>query len=245
MTEVREVQRDWETLSHIDPFWAVAGPPTDGRGSWERNAFFASGEKEVAHVIAIADRLNRPDGHSLALDFGCGIGRQTRPLASRFDLAVGYDVSVGMIAQARELNSDMPGCRFILGGGSDLACFETDSFDLVFTSATLQTLPDKATILGYVREFLRVVRPNGLVAFHLPSRVAPLHRLHLRRQVFLLLRRLGVDEPTIVRVFRCYPQFVHFISERETIRFLRREPGRLLYIARHGPHEGRTYFLTK
>lgn len=231
----------WEELGQFpDPFWAAAGPPTD-RNSWDRQAFFASGEDEVAQLIEIADRLKRPAGHFLALDFGCGLGRLTRPLASRFDVTIGYDVAAGMLAQARDLNADVPGCRFVLGRGSDLGCFETASFDLVITSATLQTLPDKATILGYIRECLRIVRPDGLVAFHLPTRAALSHR----RVAFLFLRRMGVDEPTIVRAFRCYPQSIHSIPERETIGFIQREQGHLLHVARHGRHDGRTYFVTK
>ena len=44
--------------------------------------------------------LNR----GIAIDFGYGVGRLTQPLASRFDLAIGIDISPTMIEAAVKLN---------------------------------------------------------------------------------------------------------------------------------------------
>ena len=43
-----------------------------------------------------------------ALDFGCGVGRLTRALGTRFESALGVDISAGMIEQARRLNEAFP-----------------------------------------------------------------------------------------------------------------------------------------
>jgi hypothetical protein len=51
---------------------------------------FASGEREVAALLAgLQSEALLPAGQRAALDFGCGVGRLTRALASRFDSVAG------------------------------------------------------------------------------------------------------------------------------------------------------------
>ena len=70
-------RRDWDELAELDPYWAVC--TTQGRrfGRWDTDEFFATGEREVAQVLAEAEGLGIPAAHGSALDFGCGLGRLT------------------------------------------------------------------------------------------------------------------------------------------------------------------------
>ena len=173
---------DWERLAEADAMWAVLTSPEEKGGAWNTDRFFATGEAEIAEVLAVADRL-RPLERGRALDFGCGVGRLTRALGTRYREAVGVDISEAMVAQARQLNEAFPQCEFVVNDAPDLDRFESDSFDFVYSNIVLQHLPSVAEIERYVGEFLRIARPDGLVVFGIPAHVAFPYSLQPRRRV--------------------------------------------------------------
>ena len=187
-------KRDWEALAEIDPLWAILGDPARRHRRWELDEFFGTAEETVAPVLAAAQELGVPARSERALDFGCGVGRIARALSSRFGSVCGIDISERMVELARELNADHANCSFFVNDSADLRQFDAGSFDLVFENLALQHLPSKALVWRYVSEFLRVVRPDGLVVFQLPSSVRWPYRLQLRRRIYAVLRRIGLGE---------------------------------------------------
>src|SRR4051794_12503802 len=106
-------QREWDDLARRDPMWAVCSV-AGTRGRWSSEEFFATGETEVAGVLAGLEQAGlAPAARHRALDFGCGLGRLTRALSDRFYEVVGVDVSEQMVAQATQANADRTNCRFI------------------------------------------------------------------------------------------------------------------------------------
>jgi SAM-dependent methyltransferase len=192
-------KQDWEDLAELDPLWAILGAPEKRDGGWNQREFFATGEDEIGQVLLTAERLGLPVSRDQALDFGCGVGRLTRALADRFGECVGVDVSEQMVRLARELNADRNNCSFVVNAESDLRRFEDARFDLVYSSLVLQHLPSAELARAYMVEFLRVARPDGLVIFQMPTRIALLHRLQPKRRVYSLLRRIGVDRRLLFR----------------------------------------------
>ena len=74
-----------------------------------------------------------------------------------------------MLDLARRLNEERPNLVFHLNQQPDLGLFPTDHFDFVYSRIVLQHMaPEYA--MRYIEEFVRVVRPGGLVAFQIPSR---------------------------------------------------------------------------
>ncbi len=168
------------------------------RGGWDVLEFFDTGDAEMDRVMARAQAFGHPTASRLALDFGCGVGRVTRPMSRYFDVAVGVDISTRMIESARLLNEAYPTCRFETTGGHDLAQFADGEFDLVYSSIVLQHVPGRSAIEGYVREFVRILRPGGLLAFQLPSAIPLRYRLQPRRRAYSVLRTLGTP-PSFLR----------------------------------------------
>ena len=239
-------RQDWERLAEVDAMWAVLTAPGRKGGGWDVGEFLATGETEICDVLETAKRLGRPAHHTLALDFGCGVGRLTRALGGRFDRAVGVDISAGMIEQARRLNADEPACEFRVNDAADLAAFETDSFDLVYSSIVLQHPPSRADIERYVAEFLRVARPEGLVVFGIPNHIPFPWSLQPRRRVYALLRRLGVSEAWMLRKTPLTPMRMTQVPEGQVRAFLQSHGARLLHTEPidEGPVRALRYYVS-
>lgn len=221
-------QQDWERLAEADALWAVLTAPGRKGGRWDVDQFFATGEAEIAHVIAAAESLGRPARRERALDFGCGVGRLTRALGTRFAESVGIDISAGMVEQARRLNAAFPACEFRVNAASDLGQLETGSFDFVYSSIALQHVPTVGEVERYVTELLRVARRDALVVFGLPTRIPFPWSLQPRRRVYSLLRRLGVSEGWMLRRTPLTPMRMTQVPEADVRRLLEREGAAVL-----------------
>jgi ubiquinone/menaquinone biosynthesis C-methylase UbiE len=122
------------------------------------------GQAQVAGKLHKALGTVPSTGFDRALEIGAGTGYFTLNLmrAGVIRSAVASDISPGML-QALSTSADELGLRV-----ETVACeasslpFEDGSFDLVFGHAVLHHLPDLA---GAFREFRRVLRPGGVVAF--------------------------------------------------------------------------------
>lgn len=162
------LRREWDQLGRTNPKWAVCTTKRDRQ--WGDAEFFATGVAEIdALVDYLDDRapgLRRDD----ALDFGCGVGRLTRALASHFTRAVGVDVAPSMVAEARQ--SDAGGrCTFVVNDSPDLRQFADASFDLVYSTMVFQHM-DPALTSAYLGEFRRVLRDDGAAVFTMTSEPA-------------------------------------------------------------------------
>ncbi len=115
-----------------------------------------------------------PDGaFSTIADLGCGTGDLTRILCDRWPAAhvVGVDSSDEMLAAAA--------ARAITGrldfAKGDVGTWRGGPFDLVFSNATFQWVPDHDRLLPHVRSMLA---PGGVIAVQMPGNFdAPSHTI--------------------------------------------------------------------
>jgi ubiquinone/menaquinone biosynthesis C-methylase UbiE len=228
--KISNQERDWNELAELDPYWAILTSPGTRFGAWDSEEFFATGAAEIDAVMRHADKLGHPQGRERALDFGCGLGRVTRPLAGHFDECVGVDISEGMVRGAQELNADVPGATFVVNAAGDLGRFADQSFDLVYSVIVLQHVPDRGAIESYIAEFCRVLRPGGLAIFQLPSHIPRIFRLQWRRRLYLALRRVGVGAAFLYRRLRLMPIAMSSMSEREIVALVTAHGARVLEV---------------
>ena len=179
---------DWDDLAAVDPLWAVLSADGKRNGGWDLYEFFATGEADVAAILATAAELGRPARTGTALDFGCGVGRLTRALAGRFTTALGVDVSPRMVEQAHRLNTATTNTSFETADEPPAG-----PFDLVLANLVLQHLPSKALARVYVERLIRATAPDGLTVFQLPTRLPLTRRIHPRRRVYTTLRSLRIN----------------------------------------------------
>ena len=119
--------------------------------------------------------------------------RLSQALATRFDRVDGVDISRSMLDMAERLNRFEETCSYHHNPESDLRLFDDGSFTFVYSNITLQHIPPPLA-LGYISEFVRVIRNNGLAVFQLPS--------HFESPVLRLRRWLGATTPAAHKLYR-------------------------------------------
>ena len=224
-----ELQRHWDELGRLDPLWAISTRRQKDGGRWEAEEFFATGREQVEKALAHVSSLGVALPRRRALDFGCGVGRLTQALAEHFDEVYGVDIAPSMIELARQYNRHGDRCKYLLNPQRDLRPFADGVFDFVYTSLVLQHM-EPCYAKAYLKEFLRILAPGGLVLFQLPSaRVAP----GLGRRAKDLVRAL-VPRPVLYWYHGLRGTFdrpameMYGIPRRRVERFLKAQGARLV-----------------
>lgn len=140
--------------------------PTDHPGGWNTEAFYETGRSEIEWALGVAP----PAGARLALDLGCGLGRTLFALASRFDRAVGFDVSREMVARVNESPKRPANAEARLTEGRSLPDTANASADFIYSTIVFQHIPDWADIESYIHEIGRVLAPGGTGVLHFDTR---------------------------------------------------------------------------
>jgi len=241
-------QRDWDELGRFDPLWAVLTYPDKRFGGWDIESFLRTGEDEVRLLLAKLDVLGYPDQRELALDFGCGVGRVTRVLASHFSACYGVDISDEMVELARGIKSAQSNCQFLVLDAPDLSRIPVTGFDLIYCNIVLQHLPSHALIERYIAEFISALRPGGLAVFQLPAAIPLMYRLQPRRRLYGLLRSLRLDAGFLYRKLGLLPMRLISLPERRVLEIVRAAGGVTLDVdddENAGPGiASRTYYAT-
>jgi ubiquinone/menaquinone biosynthesis C-methylase UbiE len=248
----------WDQLGRRNAFGAILTGEEGQLPAWDLERFFATGQEDADRFIAALDTLLPSAPRTRALDFGCGVGRVTRALATHFQEVVGVDVAASMIDQARALN-DNPRCTFVLNRARHLGRFSDATFAVVYSRLVLQHIRP-VFVRRYIPELVRVLAPGGALMFQLPETVAvdsidafveaplvggPIKR-RLPRPVVAAYRRLKyrliVDESQ--------PRMHMFGMPRgEVTALIQRAGGRLVDVRRddsHGlPAPGFEYWITR
>jgi ubiquinone/menaquinone biosynthesis C-methylase UbiE len=211
--ELQQNQREWEDLAEIDPMWAILSNPGKRGGGWQDEEFNESGRAEIARVMQQAAALGLPDKRDAALDFGCGVGRLTRPLARHFGRCVGVDISERMITTARAHSTHIANLEFMVNVSQKLSAIADDSIDFIYSRIVLQHVSSRAAIRSYLAEFARVLAPGGLLIFQLPSHIPVRHRLQPRPRLYSLLRRLGVSGTFLYHRLRLQPIRMRWMAQ--------------------------------
>jgi trans-aconitate 2-methyltransferase len=153
--------------------------------AWDPHRYLRFADERTRPSVDLASRIaiERP---STVVDLGCGPGNSTRVLRSRWPLArvVGVDNSAEMIDAAR---AQKPDAAWIVSGIEDWS--PGSAFDVVFSNATLQWLPDHGALIG---RLFGHVADDGALAFQIPSADFAL--------VYSLIREIALHDPWAARM---------------------------------------------
>jgi len=95
-----------------------------------------------------------------ALDFGCGAGRSTRFLRELGFQTVGVDISMEMVAKAREID---PGGDYRLIAGDDMSALPRAAFSLIQSAFTFDNIPGAESKLRLFSDLRALLAPGGIL----------------------------------------------------------------------------------
>jgi 2-polyprenyl-3-methyl-5-hydroxy-6-metoxy-1,4-benzoquinol methylase len=166
---------DWKRFGETNPYFGVLSDPSYRGRALNKDTqtkFFRSGQRHVDLLFKILDDFFPDFPRGRALDFGCGVGRITQALASKFGQVVGLDIAPGMLAEARR-NAEEHGVANIEYHSSlDGDRLEPGSYDLVHSYLVLQHIPVR-TGEPIIEKLVAAVRPGGVGALHMT--IVPAH----------------------------------------------------------------------
>ncbi len=163
-------EETWEHYGKEDPYYGVITDEKFRNSNLNEellDEFLESGNQYLKKIWIDIDKLNETDFFpQRSLDFGCGVGRITIPLALKSKEIVGVDISDTMLAEARK-NSKIKGLTNLEFVKSDTELSKVNGdFDLIHTFIVIQHIPPKLGYL-YFEQLLKRLRNGGIGVIHL------------------------------------------------------------------------------
>jgi SAM-dependent methyltransferase len=151
-----------------------AEPPLRVEGA-ARERFFERGRRQTARLAAELEEFTGSELKSRrALDFGCGVGRLTLPLAERCEYVYGTDISRAKLAEA-DRNAKDAGVTNVEWLEPHLISALGGRYDMIHSILVFQHIPSREGERIF-SELLRGLAPGGIGAVQVtlrPSGPAP------------------------------------------------------------------------
>jgi ubiquinone/menaquinone biosynthesis C-methylase UbiE len=159
----------WQFYGRHDAYFGVLSHDRYRHGALTdeaRREFFATGATYVREVLESCRRYFGADlPRHKALDFGCGVGRLTLPLASSFDRVVGVDIAPGMLTEARAQAATLQLRNVTFCRSLEQLPDSPGTFSFVNSYIVLQHV-SRRDGLAYVAAMLRLLGDDGFGALH-------------------------------------------------------------------------------
>jgi SAM-dependent methyltransferase len=196
----------WKRFGEVDPYFGVV--TYSKYHSWAltddvRDEFFRLGERRVQELMKTLREINPGFSPTRTVDFGCGVGRLTLPLARESVSVLGVDVSPGMLSEAKK-NATERGVSNV-----NFAHEVSGRFDLVISFIVLQHVPPRRG-LPIVRDLVSRVERGGMVALQVPYYASVRRKLRTRvehvdpiiKRSYYLIKGRGLNYPAMT--IYCY-----------------------------------------
>lgn len=172
-----KTDKHWKEFGKSNPYFGVLSDDkfkSDVLDDQALAEFFETGRREVAQALARFQSAFGDFNRGTCLDFGCGVGRNTIPLAENFQSVIAIDVSPGMLDEAGR-NVQKNSAQNVVFRGN----LGEDMFDFVYSNIVLQHI-QPARGLAIVKNILRHVAIGGggmiQLIFRAPPKMEALNR---------------------------------------------------------------------
>ena len=166
----------WNALAEEDAMFYILTDTDKKSRKWNVDEFLETGRnqwQQFKHLLSNYGLERAYSSKGTAIDLGCGTGRLAFAMSEDYNQVIGIDVSEHMIEKA-VTNKDSLGinnCTLMVNNGLDLADIPEQSVDFCFSYIVLQHCPSAKQVLHYIKEFARVLKPDGVMLIQF--RVAP------------------------------------------------------------------------
>jgi 2-polyprenyl-3-methyl-5-hydroxy-6-metoxy-1,4-benzoquinol methylase len=199
-----KISKQWQHLGETEPHWSVLTNDSYFRKTFEMNrtTFYATGETEATVLDSALIRAGISKIElKRCVELGCGVGRVTASLATRFQEVVGVDISTAHLRVAQEYFSskdiDNIQCKHLhaIDDIASLGCF-----DILYSRIVLQHNPPPV-MQRLLNDLLAQLNPGGIALIQIPTYKAGYR--------FVLDEYLAIENKTEMEV-HFFPQFALF-----------------------------------
>ena len=141
--------------------------------NWNAEQYSKFKKERTLPAIDLANSINSENVRKV-LDVGCGIGNSTAVLKRRFPNAriIGADNSDDMLVAARKNNPELEFMK--LDASTDLVNI-SDRYDVVFSNACIQWIPNHRLL---IKRLMELLKKDGTLAIQIPQQAKhPMHRI--------------------------------------------------------------------
>jgi SAM-dependent methyltransferase len=160
----------WAKAGASEPYWSVLGEKfLSGRWNENRDDFYKSGVDDTKFLVALLRRVGRsPEDVKRVVDFGCGVGRITIPLARTFANVVAIDISQMHLDLAKQYANaaELSNIGFLLATPDNI--MPATGYDLWFSRLVLMHNPPPV-IGAILRQAFEGLVSNGAAIVYLPT----------------------------------------------------------------------------
>lgn len=158
--------KDWEKWGSENPFFGVLSDPkfigSDLKAAIEEE-FYRSGQNDIRNTMRYLGLLGG-NKFKYAVDFGCGTGRLTIPLASYAKKVTGVDISHSVLNKAKEKTPKKLSTKISY---IDLTTHDIPkNYDFVHSFIVLQHIPPRRG-KRIITDLLTDLQPGGFAALHI------------------------------------------------------------------------------
>lgn len=141
---------------------------------WNPESYLKFRKERTRPSVDLADKIEIKNPKKI-IDIGCGPGNSTAVLKHRFPNAeiIGIDNSPNMIEAAAKTYPDI---EFrLIDASCELDKLGENTFDVVFSNACIQWLPNHSELLA---EMMKLLKKNGVMAVQIPVNYdEPIHKI--------------------------------------------------------------------
>ncbi len=145
MPGVENPDQDWSEFGKTDPYFAVLTSDDFRKDHLTQEnlaLFYQSGEEYVDRALSTIRQHFDPEFEpARALDFGCGVGRLTIPLARIAKTVTGVDVSEAMLNEAQVRCAQLGVNNIRFAKSDDQLSAISGKYDLILSSLVFQHIP--------------------------------------------------------------------------------------------------------
>jgi 2-polyprenyl-3-methyl-5-hydroxy-6-metoxy-1,4-benzoquinol methylase len=182
------IKKEWERYGADEPYYAILTDKKFRKENLDQSVlddFFSSGKEYVERIWRDMEASLMSDLRPRrGLDFGCGVGRLTLPLAAKCDSILGIDISENMVIKARQnaARNNINNVTFTQDAGS-LENVE-GTFDFIHSFIVFQHIETK---LGesIARRLIERLEPGGFGVLHFTYRDKTSLAAQTRRKIYL------------------------------------------------------------
>lgn len=140
---------------------------------WNAKQYTKFIKERTQPAIDLANRIKLPEPNEI-IDIGCGPGNSTRVLYEKFPFAhiIGADNSENMLELAKANNPELDFKLF--DANADFDSLE-QKFDIVFSNACIQWVPDHKKLIP---KMMSILKDGGILAVQIPMNYKePIHMI--------------------------------------------------------------------